>query len=69
MHLLMLNECTPNVCDQIVCYLWPWLGPLADSAVHYVLPVFADVDDVLFSHNGPNADTDSGVSNIANYLP
>jgi len=40
-----------------------------DSAVHYVLPVFADVDDVLFSHNGRNADTDSGVSNIANYLP
>jgi len=40
-----------------------------DSAVHYVLPVFADVDDGLFSNNGPNADTDSGVSNIANYLP
>jgi len=36
------------------CYLWLWLGPFLTTMLY----TFEFVDDIMFSHNGVNRDTD-----------
>jgi len=40
-----------------ICYTWPWFGP-SPTTMQYAKYNSGFVDDVMFSRNGPNTDTD-----------